>query len=266
MSASLYVRIIEKIFFNHYEKGSTSFDFKREEIEAAAKSVGATVPKNIGDVVYSFRYRYPFPASILKTCGKGKQWIIRGIGASRYRFIQVPFTDTEPRQGLVQIKIPDSTPEIVSRYALGDEQALLAKVRYNRLIDIFTGVVTYSLQNHLRTQVEGGQIEIDELYVGLSKQGTQYIIPVQAKGGKDRHGRTQLEQDLVFCSKEFPDLVCRPIAAQFLPNDGIALFELAINEDRVEIVDEKHYKLVPASEISATDLRAMNPEKRGKHT
>jgi len=40
-------------------------------------------------------------------------------------------------------------------YALGDEQALLAKLRYNRLLDIFTGVVCYSLQNHLRTNVPG---------------------------------------------------------------------------------------------------------------
>jgi len=47
-------------------------------------------------------------------------------------------------------KIPDSTPELVGAYALDDEQALLAIVRYNRLIDIFLSLTTYSLQNHLR--------------------------------------------------------------------------------------------------------------------
>ena len=52
--------------------------------------------------------------------------------------------------------------------AMSDEQALLAKVRYNRLIDVFLGLVAYSLQNHLRTTVtEMGQIEIDEIYVKL---------------------------------------------------------------------------------------------------
>ena len=60
---------------------------------------------------------------------------------------------------LVQAKVPDATPGIVAQYALSDEQALLARVRYNRLIDIFTGVTCYSLQNHLRTTViEMGQI------------------------------------------------------------------------------------------------------------
>jgi len=51
---------------------------------------------------------------------------------------------------MAAIKIPDATPEIVAAYALSDEQALLAKVRYNRLLDIFLGVAAYSLQNHLR--------------------------------------------------------------------------------------------------------------------
>jgi len=73
---------------------------------------------------------------------------------------------------LVTIKIPDATPEIVSAHAMSDEQALLAKIRYNRLIDVFPGVSAYSLQNHLRTTVEHiGQIEVDEIYVAVDSAG-----------------------------------------------------------------------------------------------
>ena len=47
---------------------------------------------------------------------------------------------------------------------LRDGPALLAKVRYNRLVDIFIGITCYSLQNHLRTTVRSiGQVEIDEI-------------------------------------------------------------------------------------------------------
>ena len=49
---------------------------------------------------------------------------------------------------------------------------------------------------------------------------------------------------------------CR-IAAQFMENDVIAMFELTVLEDKVQIVEEKNYKLVPASEISAEDLETM---------
>jgi len=73
-----------------------------------------------------------------------------------------------PRLNQLVVKIRDATPAIIQAHALGNEQALLAKVRYNRLVDIFLGTTASSLQNHLRPTVKGiWQIEIDELYVGL---------------------------------------------------------------------------------------------------
>lgn len=52
-----YVAIIEKIFFDHYKKGRADFEFDREEIADAATALEVTFPKNLGDVVYTFRYR-----------------------------------------------------------------------------------------------------------------------------------------------------------------------------------------------------------------
>ena len=155
------------------------------------------------------------------------------------------------------IKIPDATPEIISAYALNDEQALLAKVRYNRLIDLFLGITANSLQNHMRTTVKGiGQIEIDEVYVALDRRGIQYVVPVQAKGGKDQLSVVQTKQDLACCAEKFPMLVCRSVSAQFMDDNRIAMFELAVENERVAIVEEKHYRLVPSAEISPEDLLA----------
>ena len=259
-----YNKIIERIFFDHHKEGIEAFDFDRAEIEIVADAVGVKAPKNLGDVVYTFRYRRSLPNSILETCEEGEEWVIRGVGAAKYRFLRVPSTRIEPRPGLYQIKVPDATPQIVAQYALTDEQALLAKVRYNRLVDIFTGIVTYSLQNHLRTQVDGVQMEIDELYLGVARSGLQYILPVQAKGGKDKLGRIQLEQDIAFCGARFDHLVCRPIAAQFMADGVIAMFELTVSDEQVRIVEERHYKLVPASEINSRDLDEMRRADRSQ--
>jgi len=255
--SAAYSQIIESIFFAHYRKDSKRVDFTREEIAHTAGRLRIPVPKNLGDVLYSFRYRRSLPEKIQKLCPAGSEWIIRSTGSAKYSFLIVPITKIEPQKGRYQIKVPDATPEIVSQHSLSDEQALLAKVRYNRLIDIFTGLTTYSLQNHLRTQIDGVQLEIDELYVGIGKSGDQSIIPVQAKAGNDRIGRIQLEQDIAFCRNRFPNLICRPVAAQFSADDVIAMFELTIVEDDVRIIDERHYKLVPAFEISTEDLEAM---------
>ena len=70
-----------------------------------------------------------------------------------------PHDSDGPAVNLAVTKVPDCTPGIVAKYAFNDEQALLARVRYNRLVDLFSGVVCYSLQNHLRTTVpEMGQV------------------------------------------------------------------------------------------------------------
>lgn len=249
-SLNRYQALIEKVFFDHYEAGLTEFEFLREELEEGAAALGFARVKNIGDVPYSFRYRNKLPDSVLDTQSEGREWIIEGAGKGRYRFRLVRQTRIEPRTDRVVIDIPDATPEVIRAYALDDEQALLAIVRYNRLIDIFLGLTTYSLQNHLRTTVEGlGQIEIDELYIGIDKSGDHFVIPVQAKGGKDHIGIVQTTQDIRFSEQRFPDLECRAIAVQFMDDQIVALFELTLQGDDIKVVEERHYRLVPAEEL-----------------
>lgn len=255
-SSSRYQSLIENIFFDHYRDGIEQFEFDRDDIIEKARELEMRLPRNLGDVIYSVRYRTPLPTSILNTQPEGREWIIEGAGRARYRFRLVRETRIIPREDLVKISIPDATPEVIRAYALDDEQALLAIVRYNRLIDTFLGITTYSLQNHLRTTVSGiGQIEIDELYIGLDKHGCHYVIPVQAKGGNDQIGVVQTGQDIAFVEEKFPGLRCRAISAQFMADGVVALFELAIQDDHVRVVEERHYRLVPASELRDSAVR-----------
>lgn len=262
-SAAAYDLSIAEVFRVGYSPGAEEFYFSAADYRkicasaAVKKANGGEAIRNPPDVLYSFRSRKKLPEAITRTAPPDREWVIElaGKGAdkdSRYRFRLVKRASNRilPREDLRSVRIPNATPEIIAMYALSDEQALLALVRYNRLIDIFLGITTYSLQNHLKTNVQGvGQIEIDEVYVGLDKLGRHYIVPVQAKGGKDQIHGGQLRQDIAFCQKKFPDLECRAIAAQFMSEDRIALFELALEGDDVKVVEEKHYKLVPRDQI-----------------
>lgn len=64
----------------------------------------------------------------------------------------------------------------------------------------------------------------------------------------------QIEQDIALCAEKFPALICRPIAAQFVADDVIALFELEESENGVALIAEKHYRLVPSQEVTQDDL------------
>lgn len=256
---SRYNAIIEKIFFDSFKKGVTKIEFDRDDLPRAAKTLGVQLPDNLGDIIYSSRYRTAMPEKVLATQPKGMEWIIEGTGRSRYAFKLVKINRIVPNPKLITIKVPDATPEIIAAYALSDEQALLAKVRYNRLVDVFLGIASYSLQNHLRTTVEGiGQIEIDEIYIGLDRHGRQYVMPVQAKGGVDQLSAVQAKQDIACCAKKFPNLICRALSAQFMTKDLIAMFELTQEGDDIKVVDEKHYLLVPSDQISSADLKTYS--------
>jgi hypothetical protein len=100
-----------------------------------------------------------------------------------------------------------------------------------------------------------GQIEIDEIYVGVNKSGQQFVVPVQAKVGKDKLAVVQTSQDLGYCAEKYPNLTPRAISAQFLQNKVIALFELTLENDEVTVVEERHYCLVAAKSITDEDLR-----------
>ncbi len=251
-----YTKLIAAVFFAHHREGLVDFVFERRELVEWAEKLDIALPKNLGDIVYSFRYRIPLPGSIRVLAPAGKDWIILPAGRSKYRFTLTELPQILPNPNLVITKIPDSTPGVIVKYSLTDEQALLAKLRYNRLIDIFTGTTCYSLQSHLRTSMKGtGQIETDEVYVGLDRRGVHYVYPVQAKGGNDRLSVVQVMQDLQMCAEKFHTLVCRPIAAQFMTPEDIALFEMVEEEGGVKLAVEKHYRLVPPDELSNEDLR-----------
>jgi len=250
-----YSQIIEALFKQHYRRGVRQVSFRREDILSTAEALGLPAPKNPGDVLYAFRYRAALPESITRHAPKGHEWIIRSTGVAQHMLVLVPIIAITPSALLAETKIPDATPGMIQRYALNDEQALLVKLRYNRLIDIFTGLTCYSLQNHLRTTAPNiGQVEIDEIYLGLDKRGAHYVLPVQAKGGSDRIGIVQIEQDFAVCAAKFPQLICRSIAAQFMATDLIALFEFEQSNQDVRILNEKHYRLVQSDDLSAEEL------------
>ncbi len=256
-STNRYTRLIENIFAKYYREGATEVSFERTDIEAAAKEMRMKLPKNLGDVLYTFRYRAQLPESITSKAPEGFDWIIRPAGRGRYKFVLAKETIIGPSPALAETKIPDATPGVISAYALSDEQALLAKIRYNRLIDIFTGLACYSLQNHLRTAVANiGQVETDEIYVGIDKRGAHYALPIQAKSARDKIGIVQIEQDFAVCASKFPDLICRAIAAQSMPDNLIAMFEFEQTKEGIRVVAEKHYRLVSPKELSADELKA----------
>ncbi len=101
-----------------------------------------------------------------------------------------------------------------------------------------------------------GQVETDEIYIGLDQQFRQFVIPVQAKGKNEQISEAQIGQDIAVCKAKFPALICRPVAAQFIENDVIALFEFVRSENTIVVREERHYRIVPNEMLSDEEIKA----------
>lgn len=249
-----YERIIQHIFDNHFSAGTTNFAFHRDEINDAARALALDAPSNVGDLIYTYRSRRELPAAIRERAPQGTEWVIRAEGRGRYRFELVSTSAFAPSEHLSRTLIPDSTPALINMYRQSDEQALLAIIRYNRLVDVFTRLSCFSVQSHLRTSLSGiGQVEIDELYVGIDRRGAHYVLPIEVKSASDKLGVPQVENMFALAAERFPTLIARPLGAQFVDNDVIALFAFERSDDgRSPTVSlERHYQLVPAEQLPA---------------
>src|SRR5205085_4025938 len=107
--------------------GMSEVDFERAEFEKHAKDLNITLRLNLGDLIYSFRYRVTLPESIQSTAGEGKVWIIRPTGRGKYRFALTEDKPLVPNPNMTVTKVTDATPGIVVKYAFQDKQELLAK-------------------------------------------------------------------------------------------------------------------------------------------
>ena len=243
---SLNDEVILEVFNHHFETGSDRLIFKKDELTEICAKHGIIV-RNIPDIIYTYRVRRSLPTQILST----GNWGIEPAGRGTYAFrllrnaphFEIPFYDYEP------IEIYNALPEVVEGLLLRDEQSLLTRLLYNRLVDIFSGLTCFHIQNHYRSFVmDMGEVEVDALYVGVNKNGALYVLPLEAKSHADTEmiGRIQISQMGRLVRQDFPDLQRRILAVKALQDDTIAIVEFNDNEDpdEIKIQSVSRYKLI----------------------
>jgi hypothetical protein len=254
-----YKRTIEEVFRRHHSEGAERLVFKKDELEEIGREHG--IPsKNIPDIVYTYRSRKPLPDSIL---AKGN-WAIEGAGRGVYAFrllqnpphIEIRFEEYSP------VDIYNAIPEVVEGLLRQDEQSLLTRILYNRLIDIFTGLTCFHIQNHYRSFVTGlGEVELDALYVGVDKTGTLFVLPIEAKSRAESEmiGRIQVSQMAKLVRQDFGELRRRILAVKALADGTIAVVEFDDQKepDDFRIVSVGRFRLIRRGTISATPKRAQ---------
>lgn len=243
---TLYDSVILEVFNQHYRPGLKRLVFQKDELAKACQRHGITI-RNIPDIIYTYRSRRSLPSAILQT----GHWAIESAGRSSYAFrllsesphFNIAFNEFEP------IDIYNAIPEVVESLLRNDEQSLLTRILYNRLVDIFTGLTCFHLSNHYRSFVEGvGEVEVDALYRGVNKAGQLTVVPIEAKsvGQSEFIGRIQIAQMVNLVRQDFADLNHRILAVKPLSDATIAFadFSNTIDPDELRVVSVSRFRLI----------------------
>jgi hypothetical protein len=243
---SRYDAVLLEVFQVHYREGVTYIRFEKDELTEACRKHGVTI-RNIPDVIYTYRARRPLPSPILAS----GHWAIEPAGRGVYAFrllrnpphFDVHFSDYAP------VDIYNAIPEVVEGLLRQDEQSLLTRILYNRLVDIFTGLTCFHIQNHYRSFVsDWGEVEIDALYVGVDKAGALYVLPVEAKSQAESEmiGRVQVAQMARLIRQDFGALRRRVLAVKALEDGTLGMVEFDDREepDDFGIVSVSRFRLI----------------------
>lgn len=243
-SLKVYDRVILRVFEKLKARygASDRMSFPKEEVEQAITELGVKV-RNPPDVPYTYRTgRSPLPDAILSD---GNWAIDVEKGKSSYVFVKLsrsPYIDIPT--DLEATPILDATPQIVLEYTGTDEQALLSRIRYNRLVDIFTGLTAFHLQSHFRTTVANSQIEIDDLYIGVNSDGQGFLLPIEAKTAREKLGVTQIAIMVGFAKQRYPALPVIPIGIKLLPDESCIFVEFNAVQNLNEIATRRYKRYV----------------------
>jgi hypothetical protein len=184
-----YDRVAVELFHSKFRPGDQSVLFTRDELFEIASRLGVRI-KNLGDFVYHYSKRGRFP-ELLRNAGLTSAEI---VSRSSYAFTSAADSIEVP-ENLPEREVALVLPARVRRFYIqaADEQGMLVKVREADVLSDFLGEKVLHMQNHLKTESELGQVEIDDIYV---TEETGRICTVEAAEPNEKMIRSQVRRQI----------------------------------------------------------------------
>jgi hypothetical protein len=156
-----------------------------------------------------------------------------------------------PNRNKSVITIPDSTPELLRAYAVNKRQQHFSLVRYNSIIQLFCGIICWSLQSNVLAGMPAYKkmhVLMDELYVGFDNYGYHHAIILIAFEDAVVTAN-QLRSASTYLGNHFRYAHHHLIALESLSDHAFALLGLQAKANKVVIASERHFELVKATEL-----------------
>jgi len=137
-------------------------------------------------------------------------------------------------------KIDTSTvPQPVMKCAGSDEQCMMSLVNHLDLISTFVGFPCHHLQGHLRTTGSlGQQVEADDIFIGVNSKSKTVIVPVEAKGTREKVGYSQMKSTINAVTSRFSADAYLPLSVKMEADCALTFCSYKFKQTKTDKIDE----------------------------
>ena len=203
---------VDYLMKNNFINSLTPISFERTDIlEICAKEFGKA-PKNLGDIIYSLRYRLDYLSTYDYLLEKDYTWTLLSTGIGKYELsplkkLRIPSLESED---IIYIK--DNTPKHIHELRPLNDQSLLMKIIQNDILNEFLQDDLVFLQAHHKVNLQNwGQAEIDGI---LASNYSPHLYLVEVKGYTEVIAWPQMIQLKMYAQQNHSDTPFTPLFIQ----------------------------------------------------
>ena len=155
---------------------------------------------------------------------------------------------------MAPVGILDNTPTVVGQLARDERELLLARLRFNRLLDNFLGISTFPV--HLLFDspfYDSIGPEVEELHFGIAPFGDKCMVIVLSERWNGSPAISKLRASSEVPFKYSHNMRVHFILAHQTGGNCLALIELDLSSQRSKVKAEKHYEFIKPDELNAHD-------------
>ena len=195
--------------------------------------------------IYRHYQTHPLPADITKTAPRGKVWVFERNPDGTFRLILKDDSLLLADRHLVamhDVEIERHEVQVNSRLGVSELETI---VRKNKLVEHLRQARLSYVHGPISTSIDKiGTVRVGALYRSGETEDPSTLVPlhIQTKSGALENER--VEHIMRYAYARHPYSNCRPVVVQQFEQNKVALFELALEKGRLQIINEMHVDLL----------------------
>lgn len=203
---------IDYLMKNSFVDSLTPISFERTDILDVCKNEFGEAPKNLGDIVYSLRYRLDYLSNYDYLLEKDYTWTLLSTGIGQYELAPLKKLRLPNLESENVLYVDDQTPAHIHKLRPLNDQSLLMKVIQNGILNEFLQDDLMFLQAHHKVNLNNwGQAEIDGI---LASNNSSHLYLIEVKGYTEVIGWPQMIQLKMYAQQNHPDVLFTPVFIQ----------------------------------------------------